>query len=495
MRIATGGICHETHTFSPVRTTLGSFERSPIAGGIRRGVEILEAFRGTATVTGGFIDGAGDAGFELLPLLWTFAMPSGVVDRTAYESLRGEMLDRLDRAGPVDGVLLDLHGAMVADGVEDVEGDLLAAFRARLGPDIPIVATLDLHANVTPAMASLAGVLVGFDTYPHVDLRERGIEAAGLVARMARGKLRPVMARQRVPLLAPPSRQCTLDSPMKDVLALAHEIERRPGVLNVTVSAGFPYADVEEAGFSAVVTAEGDLGLAQSCAAEISRFIWTRREEFLVHLTPVREAIAYALRTGQGPVILADTSDNPGGGTPCDGTVVLQHLVEAQAPRSVAAVCADPEAVHRCLQAGVGESLTLDVGGKTDKLHGETLRLTGRVRLISDGRFVNRGPMMRGLTMEMGRTAVFVVGGVEVILTERRIQAKDTQLLRSLGIEPLDRLLIALKSSVHYRADFGPLAKAVFEVDAPGLLHPDLTRFSFRKLRRPCFPLDRAGFD
>lgn len=494
MRIATGGISHETHTFSPIRTGLENFARSPIAGGILRGQEIIQAFQGTSTITGGFLEAAQECRLELLPLLWTFAMPSGLVTQEAYEALKAEMLDRLEQARPVNGILLDLHGAMVAEHLEDAEGDLLAAFRARVGPEVPIIATLDLHANITEAMASQADSLIGFKTYPHVDMRERGLEAGRLMGRILNEGLRPAMARVRVPLIAAPSRQCTYYPPMKEVMEKAQEFERKPGMLNVTVAAGFAYADILESSFSVVATAAGDRALAHSSARELAEFLWQRREQFLVQLTPIPEAIDFALRSGQGPVILADTADNPGGGTPCDGTVILQHLVQANAPRAVVAVIADPDSVLRCIHAGVGQTVALEVGGKTDSLHGPPLRLTGQVRLLSDGRFTNKGPMMTGVEMTMGRAAVFQCGGVEVVLTERRVQPKDAQLLRSLGIEPKDRLIIVLKSSVHFRADYGPIAKAIFEVDAPGLLHPDLTRFSFRRLKRPCFPLDHTGF-
>ncbi|MGC9318386.1 MAG: MlrC C-terminal domain-containing protein, partial [Armatimonadota bacterium] len=220
-----------------------------------------------------------------------------------------------------------------------------------------------------------------------------------------------------------------------------------------------------------------------------------KRDDFRVRLTPVAEVIDHALRTGEGPVVLADGSDNPGGGAPCDGTVMLQALIEAKVPRSTAAIIADPEAVAGAIEAGVGEQVTLQVGGKTDDRHGPTLTLTGYVRLISDGRFTNRGPMYTGVEANMGRTVVFVVGEVEVVLTEERIQPYDCQALRSVGIEPRDRLLIGLKSAVHFRADYGPLATAIFEVDTPGVHNPDVTRLQFERVRRPIWPLDNVeGF-
>ena len=489
MRIATGCIGHETHTFSTTPTTLSGFESSPVAGGLVRGEDVTERFRNTGSITGGFIDGAREAGLELIPLLWAFATPAGRVTADAYRDLKGEFLARLSSGVPVDGVLLDLHGAMVVEGIDDGEGDLLAALRSQLGPEVPIISTLDLHANITQRMAATADVLIGFDTYPHVDMYERGLEATDLMARMLRG-CRPLTHHLRLPMLAAPPRQCTLAPPMSEVIALAHEWEGQEGVLSVTVSGGFAYSDIEEAGFSVIAVTDRERDLAAQCTGQLGRAIWRRRGEFLPTLTPIQEAVDYALESGRGPVVLADTADNPGGGTPCDGTSILEKLVEQKVLRSVVAVIADPESAQQCHQAGVGALLTLPVGGKTDSLHGRTLLLSGRVERLSDGHFVNEGPMMRGVSVDMGATAVFRVDGVDIILTARRMQPIDTELLRSLSIEPETRLLIALKSSVHFRAAFEPLAERVFEVDAPGLLHPDLSRFQYRRLRRPCFPLD-----
>jgi microcystin degradation protein MlrC len=242
-----------------------------------------------------------------------------------------------------------------------------------------------------------------------------------------------------------------------------------------------------------VVTADGDEALARAIADEIAAAMWDRREDFRLQLTPLEDAIAHAVATGAGPVVLADGSDNPGGGAPCDGTVMLQALVEADIPGSTVAIIVDPESVARAVEVGVGNEVMLQVGGKTDDRHGPPLTLTGYVRLISDGRYENRGPMYTGVRVNMGRTVVFVVGNVEIVLTEQRIQPYDCEALRSVGIDPCDRLLIGLKSAVHFRADFGPIASAIFEVDTPGVHNPDVTLLDFTKLRRPIWPLDEIG--
>jgi microcystin degradation protein MlrC len=492
LRIAVGGILHETNTFADGLTELAAFKIPGTFPGFLQGQEVLTALRGLGMCVGGYIAEAERLGMDLVPLIWTFALPSGTVRHAVYERLRGEFLESLRKALPVDGVLLDLHGAMVTDSCEDVEGDLLAKVREVVGPRVPVMVTLDSHANITPAMARLAEALFGYDTYPHVDNFERGQEAARLMAAAVAGRLRPVVGFRAIPMLIGLPKQCTLSGPMAEAFQLVHELERRPGILGITLAAGFPYADITHAGASVAVMADGDESLARGTAEEISRYLWERREDFRVSLTPVREAISYALRSGRGPVVLADVSDNPGGGSPCDGTVMLKELIERNVPSAVVAVIADPEAVRAAREAGAGRSATLKVGGKTDQRHGDPLILKGMVRWVGQKEYQNKGPMMTGLTINMGLAAVFVVNNVEIILTENRIQPFDAEALRCLDIEPKDRLLIGLKSAVHYRADYQELATKIFEVDTPGVTTPDLTKYPYRRVRRPIFPLDAS---
>ncbi len=454
MRIAVGGILHETNTFVDGLTGLDPFVNPGAFPGLLRGQEVLDTLRGSRMCVGGYLAMAESLKMELAPLIWTFAQPSATVRHAVYEDLKERLLERLREALPVQGVLLDLHGAMVTDRLEDVEGDLLRRVRQMVGPRVPVMATLDFHANISPRMANQADALIGYDTYPHVDNFERGQEAAQWMATAVAGEVNPVVTFRAIDMLIGLPKQCTLSGPMADAFELVHRLEAQPGILAITLAGGFPFADIYDAGASVTVMANRDVDLARRTADEIARYLWERREAFRVELTPVKEAIAYALKMGRGPVVLADVSDNPGGGSPGDGTLMLQELVRANVPSAVLAVMVDPEAVRAAKEAGIGRTATLVVGGKTDRRHGEPLTLTGKVAWVGQKEYVNRGPMMTGTTVKMGLTAVFVVNHVEIILTENHFQPFDPEVLRCLHIEPRERLLIGLKSAVHFRAGF-----------------------------------------
>lgn len=482
MRIATGCIGHETNTFSPVPTTLDSFRRMV-------GDEILNNFGNTSTVTGGIIEAAAELKVELVPLLWSFATPSRKVEQDAYDALKSEFLHLLAGAGEIDGVVLDLHGAMVTEDIEDAEADLISSVREIVGSR-PVVVTFDLHANITPETVKYPDTIIGFDTYPHVDTHERGIEAVDVIYKTVRAEITPTMAYRQLPLLTSPPAQCTMRPPANDLVKKLHQLESEDGVVTATLSMGFPFADIHGAGVSVLVTTDGNRELAEGKVDEFAAHLWSIREDFRTNLVSIEEAIERANQSDGQPVVLAEGADNPGGGGPCDGTFILRAFVEADVRDAVVAIIADPESVAEAIEAGVGNRLNLNVGGKTDDMHGEPVTLDAYVKTISDGIYVRKGPMARGATDSMGRTAVIKTGGVEVILTEERSQPLDAEVLRSVGIEPRDRKLIALKSAVHYRADYTSIAHEILEVDTPGVHSPNLANFKYENLRRPIYPLD-----
>ncbi|MBI4254398.1 MAG: M81 family metallopeptidase, partial [Candidatus Rokubacteria bacterium] len=391
---------------------------------------------------------------------------------------------------PLDGILLDLHGAMVPESTEDGEGDLLRAVREAVGPSVPVAVTLDFHANVTQNMVRHATLLHGYKTYPHVDMDARGREATERLLDVAAGRIHPTVAWRQPPLLPPIAGQLTARGPMRRLYDLAGEMEKDPTVVSISVFAGFPLADIKDAGLSIYVATDGNQRLADELADRLATLAWEHRREFLHTAVPVGEAVARALAADGRPVILADIADNTGGGAGGDTTEILRELLRVGARQATVACLWDAEAVQACVKAGVGAPVTVLVGGKVDPSHGAPVEVTGRVRTLSDGRFVHKGPMFRGLEGRLGPTAVLDVNDLKIILISLRWQTLDPEMLRVVGIDPTTEKILVVKSSVHYRAAFEPLAHAIIEVDAPGLSSSNLGRFTFKHVRRPIFPLD-----
>jgi len=492
MRIVSGGVQHETNTFSKTPTTLADFVRDSNCGeSLAGGETIFDRFRGTGSIHGGYISGAESANFELVPLLCARAQPSGLVEVECFDTMLNWFLERLNLAKPFDGVLLDLHGAMVAEHHEDAEGAFIAAVRDAVGVEIPIVVTLDLHANITARMAELADVIIGFDTYPHVDMQERGHEAAELIAKIVNGEVAPVQEFRQLPLITLPPKQCTLRDPMQELMTRLHQMEQEREVVTATVAMGFPFADIRDTGVSILVTTNGDAELAREKADQLADWLWELRDELQPELTTIENVIAYVNgHPDEGLVIFADGSDNPGGGAPCDGTVALHAMIDARFEGGAVGVIFDPETAAQAHRAGVGATIPVRLGGKTDDLHGPPVELDAYVRVLSDGRYTYRGPMMQGVQDNLGLAATLVVGGVEVVVSSQRRQCFDAEMLRIAGVEPTGLRLLVLKSAVHFRAHFGPIASRIFDADTPGIHRPDLAAFDFQQVRRPIYPLD-----
>jgi microcystin degradation protein MlrC len=486
MRLFLAMMSHETNTFSTIPTDRAQFE----ARDLRYGGEIVETYRGTGTCLGGMIDAAERRGAQLVPSVAASASPAGLVTRDIYEHVKSRMLADLAASGRLDGVLLDLHGAMVPEGLDDGEGDLIAAVRRAVGPDVPIAVTLDFHTNLTRAMVEGADLLHGYKTYPHVDMAERGVEATDRLADVIARRIRPTAAFRKPPLLPPIGSQGTARGPMRRLYDLADEMEKDPAVVSVSVFAGFPYADIPDAGLGVYVVTNDDRARAEELAEALARAAWEHRREFVHSALPVPDAVARALAAEGRPIVLADMADNTGGGAAGDGTEILRELLRVRARSAVVACLWDPAAVAACVKAGVGSRVTLDVGGKVDDRHGAPVTVTGTVRTLSDGRFVHKGPMMRGLPGRLGATAVLDVDDIRIILISQRWQTLDPEMIRFTGIDPLEAKILVVKSTIHYRAAFEPIAREIIEVDAPGLSSSNLARFAFKRVRRPIYPLD-----
>ena len=483
MRVAIGGIWHETNTFANTRTTLDDFRAYQFA----QGDWIIKRYRDVLNEIGGMHIGSRLNNFELVPTFFAGAVPSGIVARETYEQLAAWLLNDLAH-NDFDGVLLVLHGAMVAENVSDVEGDLLQRVRA-LVRNKPIVATFDIHANLSAAMIENADALIGYDTYPHVDVYERGTEAAHVMGKILRGEIQPTPAFEHVPLLSVPQAQYTSGSPMKEIMLRRAEMENDSRVVTASVAVGFPYADVEFAGMSVSVTTNDDAELAAQYARELRELIWAQRNTFVVQNMSVDEAVQRAMESDEEPVILVDVADNIGGGSPGDGTVLLEKLLAAKAQDTVVTI-ADAEAVTQAIDAGITSNVTLRVGGKTDSMHGAPIQVRGRVRLISSGEYVHKGSYMTGTTMRMGHTVVLDCDGLDLVLMERKTMPFDAQQLRSLGIEPADKKIIVVKSAIAWQAAYGDIAREIIYVDTPGICTANLKTLPYKNVRRPIFPLD-----
>ncbi len=494
MRVAIGGIAHESSTFSTVPTQLSDFELRSL----NEGQSLIERFTGTKTPIGGFIDAARDADYTVVPTMFGSATPGGPVTAEATRVLTGKLVDGLRSAldaGPLDGVMLALHGAMVSELDDDGESYILRAVRDVVGPDLPVIVELDLHGNITQEMVDLCTMPVAYDEYPHTDPYERGYEIGLLMARIVRGGAKPTSVLVKIPILASLQRQFSHAEPMLSVKHLARDLENQRGVLNVSYLPGFAWADIVPTNFSVIVTTDDDRQHAAELANQLARHIWDHREDFIVRPTPVDEAVRMAMNAPEGPIVLADIGDNPGGGAPADGTVLLEALLRLGARNAVAVPINDPESVRAAFAAGQGSSVSLKLGAKVDHFHGEPLDVSGRVVSLSDGRFVHKGLMSTGVEMNMGPTALVELdgangGSVLVVVTTHRYQPTDLEVLRSQGIEPTTKQIIAVKSSVHFRSAFMPIAMQVIEVDTPGLTSPRLDRLEFRKILRPIYPFD-----
>jgi microcystin degradation protein MlrC len=459
MRVGIAGVWHETNTYSARPTTLADFEAVELV----RGADLIDLHAGTGTVVAGMLT-APD--FDVVPLATAGAWPAGRVTRDALDAILEQLREELARER-IDALLLDLHGAMVADGVDDVELETLRLAREVVG-DRPVVAVHDLHGNPSPEAVALCDAFVAYDTYPHVDMRERGEEAAGLLARILGGlALRATVG--KVPLLSTPLAQATDAAPMRDLARHARECEQRDGVERISLLPGFPYSDVERAGFSVVVTfAANAEAAAREVVEELTSEVERRATEFTAMRDNAEEAVRRAVVAKSSPVVLVDVADNIGGGAPGDGTTVLAELV-AQGALGAVVPIADAEVAQAAAGAGAGATLKVEVGGKTDDLHGAPVPVEARVLRVTDGRYRGGGTWKTGQEFSMGTTVVLDAGGITLVVMERAVPPFHAEQLLSVGIEPRSATIIVVKGAVAWRAAYGDVAAEVIEVDTPGI--------------------------
>src|SRR5438105_2766538 len=483
---------HETNTFSVQKTDMALWRRRDF----HRDNEIPAAFRGTRSALGATFEAADKFGWTLIHPVSANANPSGIVTDDAFERSGGLMLEAADRQKPIDGVLLHLHGAMVVDSYEDGEGELLGRLRRVLGPDVPIVVTLDLHANVTQLMADNASALIAFRTYPHVDQYERAWQGAELLQRAMNGEVKPKTVIARRPMIYGLDRGRTQTGPMAELIARGEALEKSAGALVVSVCAGFSRANIADVGPSVTVTVDMSRGDARphghAVAEDYMDHAWQTREYQSFTLLSVAEAVARARegQPGDQPLVVADFTDNPGGGGYGDATAFLKGLVDAGVERVAFHAICDPEAAEAGMHAGIGPA-TLTLGGKVDpRLGGGPLTLSGEITHLSNGKFIAYGPMGGGLERDYGPSLVFRTGGIDIIVISHNGQAVDLAQFTSLGIDPTRYSTVCVKSMQHFRAAFESIAREVILVDTGALCSEVYTPELFDKVRRPVWPLD-----
>jgi microcystin degradation protein MlrC len=490
MRLLLAMMKHETNTFSPVLTDLARFSR---AGGSApdSGASAVAAYRGTGTVTGAYIEIAEREGAEFELAIAADAWPSGPVENDAYETMTAAVLAAVKRGG-WDGILLDLHGAMVTRSHEDGEGTLLKRIRA-IDPKTPIAVGYDMHANVYAEMIEHANVVAGYQTYPHVDMYGTGRRAGDALIRMIKGQAKPTTAWGNVPMLPHVMRQGTADEPNKSLQARCKAMEAE-GALCASLFVGFPHADISNAGLSVVITTDNDMALAERYRDELLNAAWTQREAFVYQLEPLEQSVARAKAMTDGPVFLLDHYDNAASGGPMDTTRVLAEIMRQQLDNVAAFGIFDPQAVQQCIEAGIGATLTLSIGGKQKMPMcpepSEPLQVTGRVKTLFDGKYRAKGPMAAGTQQDMGHAVVLDTGRVEIVLFSRHVEPFDVNTLLSVGIDPMQKRYVMLKSRIHWRAGMAHLAKAVVECAGVGVCTSDYGQHQFKRLRRPIYPLD-----
>ncbi len=484
LRIAVGGFLHESHSFAPRPTRYADFVAPGGFPPLVRGAPLFAAVRGTSVPIAGAIATGEAAGATLVPLAWGFANPAGPVQDEAFERITAMICAELSAAldaGPLDGVYLDLHGAAVADSFPDLEGEVLRRVRAIVG-DLPLTISLDPHCNLTAAMVDRVDALVPFRTYPHIDMKDAGAQAmALLLKRIASG--RPwARAFRQVNFFLPLTTQCTLVEPMAPVMDRRTELSA--DVAELAFCFGFPYADFADCG--AALAAYADTQQAADAAADgLLAFINASESTFRLNVIPAEQAVREAIAIAAGasrPVVIADTQDNPGGGGHGDTTGLLAELIRQQAQGVVLALINDAESAAACHAAGEGATIQLSLGGKSDNA---PLAVTAKILKLTDGRFTGTGPMAKGNPAALGPSALIEPApGIRVIVVTRKMQALDQSLIRHVGIEPSEARILVLKSSVHFRADFQPIAARVIVAAAPGPVVADPAVLPFRHLRK-----------
>jgi microcystin degradation protein MlrC len=483
-RIAVGGFLHETNTFAPTKATYNDFVHGGGWPAMTEGANVLRVMRGINVGLAGFVEAAEAHGWEMVPTIACGASPSAHVTSDAYERIVKVMVEGIGAAGALDAVYLDLHGAMVTEHFDDGEGEILRRVREVIGNELPLVVSLDLHANVTPEMVKHADALIAYRTYPHVDMADTGRAAAKHLALLLRSQQKLAKAFRQLPFLIPISWQCTNDHPSK---AIYRKLAALQGdrVPTLSFAPGFPAADFAHCGPSVFAYGRTQAD-ADAAADDIAALIEGQEDDFDGRIYTPDEGVRYAMelaKTASKPIVIADTQDNPGAGGDSDTTGMLRALVRNNAAKAAIGVIYDPQAAKIAHAAGVGATITIAVGGKSGIPGDAPYQESFTVEQLSDGRFLAPGPYYGGREMDMGPSAALRIGGVRVVISSHKAQLADQSMYRYVGIEPTAQAILVNKSSVHFRADFEPIAEKLLICAAPGAMPADTAALPWTRLR------------
>jgi microcystin degradation protein MlrC len=493
MRIAALGFHHETNTFQSVKTDYESFANYEFL----RGGEIAERHATSKFTLAGYFQSAQKFEFDLVPLLFAFTGPTGTITKDAFDRISGEMLGLLKQNGPWDGVLLAQHGAAVTDEYPDMDGEISRRVREVVGPETPVVMTLDLHSNITQDQVANTDAIVAFRTNPHLDPVERAIEASDILVKTIRGEIRPVQHLVQVPMIINIVKQPTSFGPMKEIMDEVDEVLEKTGVLSASCGQGFPYADVDQMGISFLVVTDGDIGLAEQQAKWLARRAWDRRAELQNDSPSIEESIHRAMSAPSDgkPTVIMDVGDNVGGGGTADSTHLLAEAMRQglKGEQSLLLSLFDPAAVQACISARVGSTITIKVGAGTDRLHGEPVEVTGHVRAITDGKFEEQNPIHGGFRFfDYGLSvALDTEDGHTIMLhTARGIGNMSREQYYFMGIFPEKYQVIICKGTVSPRAAYEPIAREIIMADSPGVTSANMSSFLYKHRRKPLYPFE-----
>ena len=488
MKIVIAMMKHETNTFSPIVTDWKRFEN----WGAYFGKKALEKYENTGMPMAAYIDLAKKTGADIVTPVAAEAMPSGIVTADAYMKMSDAILESID-AG-CDLALLDLHGAMVSENTMDGEGTLLERIRS-ISPDLPIAVTCDFHCNLTRKMVDHCTALIGYKTYPHVDMYEVGLQIGKIVIASLEGKCSPVMARVQLPLLSHTLKQGTDDPPVNSFIKACRLAEKEESLLAATFFGGFPLSDMPDAGVSTLVVTDNNREQAEVKAREIADLAWQKKSELIYYSGQLKDSINRARKLTDHPVILLDHEDNCGSGGTQDVMAVIAEIMKQGLDGVAVAAIYDPEAVNRMQKAGIGAKIKLPLGGKISieslGFKNRPLEIEGRVKVLTDGQWTVHGPMYTGVKVNMGPTALFDTGKIKLVVVSLHHEPWDTGVFTSVGIQPEHEKYLLLKSRIHYRAGFASIGKATLHCDGEGVTTSRNELLAYQYLRRPVYPLDQ----